>query len=96
MFGYQRAGGSLGLQGLFAPTNQSLLGALARISHRAVSPELPWAVTDVLGVLGVALAARVHFRWSPFPGVTLCILSQRVLCGYSSGYGCSTDTARPA
>jgi alpha-1,2-mannosyltransferase len=33
VFDYQRVGGSLGLQGLFAPTNQSLLGALARIDH---------------------------------------------------------------
>jgi DNA-binding PadR family transcriptional regulator len=72
VFDYQRVGGSLGLRGLFAPTNQSLLGALARINHGAVSAELLWAVVGVLGVLGVVLAARVHFRWSPFLGVALC------------------------
>src|SRR5438874_5114254 len=72
VFDYQRVDGSLGLQGLFAPTNQSLLGALARINHGAVSSELLWAVAGVLGVLGVVLAARVHFRWSPFLGVALC------------------------
>ena len=72
VFDIQRVGLSLGLRGLFAPANQSLLAALARINHAAVSPELLWAVAGVLGVLGVALAACVHFRWSRFLGVTLC------------------------
>ena len=72
LFDYKRVGGSLGLQGLFAPTNQSLLGALARINHGGVSSVLLWAVAGVLGVLGAALAAYVHFRWSPFLGVALC------------------------
>ena len=69
---YKRVGGSLGLQGLFAPTNQSLLGALARASHGTVSPGPQWTLAGVLGVLGVALAVYVHFRWSPFLGVALC------------------------
>jgi alpha-1,2-mannosyltransferase len=72
LFDYKRVGGSFGLLGLFAPANQSLLGTLARINHGAVSAVLLWTVAGVLGVLGVALAACVHFRWSPFLGVTLC------------------------
>jgi DNA-binding PadR family transcriptional regulator len=72
LFDYKRVGGSLGLQGLFAPTNQSLLGALARINHGGVSSVLLWTVSGVLGVLGAALAAYVHFHWSPFLGVALC------------------------
>ena len=72
LFDYKRVGGSLGLQGLFAPTDQSLLATLARINHGTVSPGLQWALTGVLGVLGVALAGYVHFRWSPFLGVALC------------------------
>ena len=54
---YKRVGGSLGLQGLFAPTDQSLLATLARISHGTVSPGLQWTLAGVLGVLGVALAS---------------------------------------
>ena len=72
LFDYKRVGGSLGLQGLFAPTNQSLLGALARINHGGVSSGLLWTLAGVFGVLGLALAAYVHFRWSPFLGVALC------------------------
>jgi alpha-1,2-mannosyltransferase len=72
LFDYKRVGGSLGLQGLFAPTNQSLLGALGRINHGAVSSGVLWAVAGVLGVLGVVLAMYVHRRWSPFLGVALC------------------------
>jgi DNA-binding PadR family transcriptional regulator len=75
LFDYKRVGGALGLQGLFAPTDQSLLATLARINHGTVSPGLQWTLTGVLGVLGVALAAYVHFRWSPFLGVTLCATS---------------------
>jgi alpha-1,2-mannosyltransferase len=69
---YKRVGGYLGLQGLFAPTNQSLLGALARFSHEAVSSGPLWAVAGVLGALGVVLAASVHARWSSFLGTALC------------------------
>ncbi len=72
LFDYKRVGGSLGLQGLFAPTDQSLLATLTRINHGTVSPGLQWALTGVLGVLGVALARHVHFHWSPFLGVALC------------------------
>jgi alpha-1,2-mannosyltransferase len=72
LFDYKRVGGALGLQGLFVPTNQSLLGALARISHGPVSSGLLLAVAGVLCVLGVVLAAYVHFRWSRFLGVALC------------------------
>jgi alpha-1,2-mannosyltransferase len=72
LFDYQRVGGYLGLQGLFAPTNQSLLGALARINHGAVSSGLLWTVAGVFGVLGVLLASYVHRHWSPFLGVALC------------------------
>jgi DNA-binding PadR family transcriptional regulator len=72
LFDYKRVGGSLGLQGLFAPTNQSLLATLDRLSHGSVSPELQWTLAGVLGVLGVALAGYVHFHWSPFLGVALC------------------------
>ena len=72
LFDYQRVGGSLGLAGLFAPADQSLLATLARISHGTVSPGLQWTLAGVLGVLGVALAAYVHFHWSPFLGVALC------------------------
>jgi DNA-binding PadR family transcriptional regulator len=75
LFDYQRVGGSLGLHGLFAPADQSLLAALARISHGTVSPGLQWTLAGVLGILGVALAAYVHFRWSPFLGVALCATS---------------------
>ena len=75
LFDYKRVGGSLGLQGLFAPTDQSLLATLARIDHGTVSPGLQWTLAGVLGVLGVALAAYVHFRWSPFLGVALCATS---------------------
>ena len=72
LFDYKRVGGYLGLQGLFAPTNQSLLGALARINHGAVSSGLLWTVAGVLGILGVVLASYVHRHWSSFPGVALC------------------------
>jgi alpha-1,2-mannosyltransferase len=72
LFDYKRVGGLFGLQGLFAPTNQSLLGALGRINHGAVSSGVLWAVAGVLGVLGVVLATCVHRRWSPFLGVALC------------------------
>jgi DNA-binding PadR family transcriptional regulator len=72
LFDYKRVGGSLGLRGLFAPTDQSLLATLARINHGAVSPGLQWALAGVLGVLGVALATYVHFRLSSFLGVALC------------------------
>ena len=57
LFDYKRVGGSLGLQGLFAPTDQSLLATLARIDHGTVSPGLQWTLAGVLGVLGVALAS---------------------------------------
>jgi alpha-1,2-mannosyltransferase len=72
LFDYRRVGGALGLQGLFAPTNQSLLGALGRLNHGAVPSGVLWTVAGVLAVLGVALAAYVHFRWSAFLGVALC------------------------
>jgi alpha-1,2-mannosyltransferase len=75
LFDYRRVGGSLGLQGLFAPADQSLLATLARISHGTVSPGLQWTLAGLLGVLGVALARYVHFRWSPFLGVALCATS---------------------
>ena len=52
--------------------NQTFLGALARASHGTVSPGPQWTLAGVLGVLGVALAVYVHFRWSPFLGVALC------------------------
>ena len=72
LFDYKRVGGSLGLQGLFAPTNQSFLGALGRLNHGAVSSGVLWMVAGAVGMAGVALAASVHFRWSPFLGVALC------------------------
>ena len=72
LFDYKRVGGYLGLRGLFAPTNQSLLGALARINHGAVSAGLLWTVAGVFGVLGVVLASYVHRHWSSFLGVALC------------------------
>jgi DNA-binding PadR family transcriptional regulator len=72
LFDYKRVGGALGLQGLIAPTNQSLLATLDRLNHGAVPSGLLWAATGILGVLGVALAAHVHFRRSPFLGVALC------------------------
>jgi alpha-1,2-mannosyltransferase len=72
LFDFKRVGGSLGLRGLYAPTDQSLLAMLARIHHGTVSPGLRWTLAGVLGVLGVALATYVHFRWSPFLGVALC------------------------
>jgi alpha-1,2-mannosyltransferase len=72
LFDYKRVGGSLGLQGLFAPTNQSLLATLDRINHGTASPGLQWTLAGVLGVLGVALATYVHFCRSPFLGVALC------------------------
>jgi alpha-1,2-mannosyltransferase len=77
---YRRVGGSFGLPGLFAPANQSLLGALARINHGAVPSVLQWTVAGVAGVLGVALAARVHVRWSPFLGVALCATTGLLIC----------------
>lgn len=72
MFDYKRVGGSLGLLGLFAPTNQSLLGTLARINHEAVSSGPLLTAEGALGAAGVLLAVCAHFRWSPFLGVALC------------------------
>jgi alpha-1,2-mannosyltransferase len=72
LFDYKRVGGYLGVQGLYAPTNQSLLGTLARVDHGAVSPGTLWAAAAVLGLLGVALAAHVERHWSPMLGAALC------------------------
>jgi alpha-1,2-mannosyltransferase len=69
---YKRAGGSPGLQALFAPTNQSLLAALGRLSHGPVPAGLEWAAAGVIAAAGVLLAACVHARWSPFLGLMLC------------------------
>ena len=72
LFDYRRVGGYLGVQGLYAPTNQSLLGALARMHHGAVSAGVLWTVAAVLGLLGVALAAYVERHWSAMLGAALC------------------------
>ncbi|HUC37939.1 MAG TPA: glycosyltransferase 87 family protein [Acidimicrobiales bacterium] len=72
VFEYTRVGGYLGLRGLLATTNQSLLGALARINHDTVSSGVLWTMSVLLGVAGLGLAARVHYRWSSFAGIVVC------------------------
>jgi len=75
IFEYKRVGGYLGLNGLFAPTNQSILGALARINHGAVSSGALWATDGVAAVIGLTVAARLHSRWSPFAGLVVCAMT---------------------
>lgn len=78
VFDYQRIGGSSGLHGLLgllAPTNQSILAALARFSHAPVPSEPLWALTGAVAGLGVVLAAQVHARWSRFLGIALCAVT---------------------
>ncbi|MGH9917553.1 MAG: glycosyltransferase 87 family protein, partial [Nitrososphaerales archaeon] len=72
VFHYVRIGGYLGLQGLFATTDQSLLAALSRINHGAVPSGLLWAATAFVAVAGLLLAARVQSRCSSFAGIVVC------------------------
>ena len=75
VFEYKRVGGYLGLDGLFAPTNQSLLGTLARVNHGAVSSGVLLATEGVAAVIGLTVAVRLHSRWSPFAGLVVCAMS---------------------
>jgi alpha-1,2-mannosyltransferase len=75
VFDYQRIGGSSGLLGLLGTTSQSILAALARLSHAPVPSGPLWAVTGAVAGLGVVLAVRVHARWSPFLGIMLCAIT---------------------
>jgi alpha-1,2-mannosyltransferase len=79
LFDYPRVGGYLRLGGLFATTNQSLMGALARFTHAPVPAGVLWAMAALIGATGLLLAARAHFRCSAFLGVVVCATTGLVI-----------------